>query len=219
MAHGTGGRPTIADARALVQDAMQLEWPPFRLRVPQVMPAFFPRLAAAFDDYLARRPEEGETVAVFEAFLASDPAVFERAHRTGHFTGSAWLVSTDGGRVLLTHHRKLGRWLQLGGHADGDADLARVVLREAREESGIEDLTVDDEIFDLDAHRIPERGNEAAHWHYDVRYVVRTVASDDYVVGAESLALAWRSIGEVAVDADADPSLRRMARKWLDRPR
>jgi 8-oxo-dGTP pyrophosphatase MutT (NUDIX family) len=62
---------------------------------------------------------------------------FTRERLEGHFTGSAWLVSGDGLRVLLTHHRKLGRWLQLGGHADGDRDLARVALREAEEESGL----------------------------------------------------------------------------------
>lgn len=219
MARGAGGRPTIAERRARVQDAMQLEWPPFPLPVPQVMAVIFPSLAAAFDGYLARYPEEGEVVADFAEFLASDPAVFERAHQVGHFTGSAWLVSADGERVLLTHHRKLGRWLQLGGHADGDIDLARVALREAREESGIEGLTVGDDIFDLDAHRIPARGNEPAHWHYDVRYVVRATTSEDFVVSGESLALAWRSIHELATDADTDSSLRRMARKWLDRPR
>ena len=60
------------------------------------------------------------------------PDCYERTSPTGHFTGSAWLVSGDGQRVLLTHHRKLDRWLQLGGHADGSGDLAEVALREAR---------------------------------------------------------------------------------------
>ncbi|HET8765393.1 MAG TPA: NUDIX hydrolase [Rhodanobacter sp.] len=183
------------------------------------MPRFFPRLAAAFGDYLARYPDEGEAVADFEAFLASDPAVFERGHRVGHFTGSAWLVSADGERVLLTHHRKLDRWLQLGGHADGDSELARVALREAGEESGLTGLTVDARIFDLDAHRIPARGNEPEHWHYDVRHVVHATVSEHFVVSDESLALAWRPIPDLVHDADADPSLRRMARKWVSRPR
>lgn len=183
------------------------------------MTLFFPLLAAAFDDYLTRYPEEGENIADFEAFLASDPAVFERSHQVGHFTGSAWLVSADGERVLLTHHRKLGRWLQLGGHADGDSELARVALREAGEESGLIGLTVDARIFDLDAHRIPARGTEPEHWHYDVRYVVHAAAGEDFVVSTESLALAWRPIHDLVHDADADPSLRRMARKWVNQSR
>ena len=140
-----------------------------------------------------------------------------RSHPVGHFTGSAWLVSADGERVLLTHHRKLDRWLQLGGHADGDRDLANVALREAEEESGLIDLVVEPDIFDLDRHRIPARGDEPEHWHYDVRYVVRATGSEQFAISEESLALSWKSIREIATDASADVSLRRMAGKWLAR--
>lgn len=132
-----------------------------------------------------------------------------------HFTGSAWLVSADGERVLLMHHRKLDRWLQPGGHADGDTDLARVALREAEEETGLAGLHVDGGIFDIDRHRIAARGNEPEHWHYDLRYVVRASADESFVVNAESHALAWRPVNEVAADETLDTSLRRMARKWL----
>ncbi|MBO9662698.1 NUDIX hydrolase [Dokdonella sp.] len=137
---------------------------------------------------------------------------------SGHLTGSAWLVSADGGRVLLTHHRKLDRWLQLGGHADGNVDLARVALREAEEESGLVDLIVEPAIFDLDRHRIPARGEVAEHWHYDVRYVVRAAGNEAFVVSEESHALAWRDVAELAEGDGVDESLRRMARKWLKRP-
>lgn len=153
----------------------------------------------------------------FLAFLTSSRETFERSHGPGHFTGSAWLVSADGERVLLTHHRKLGRWLQLGGHADGDRDLARVALREAEEESGLRDLVVEPAIFDLDRHLIPARGAEPTHWHYDVRYVVRATGSEVFAVSEESLELAWRSIATIAQDAQVDQSLRRMAQRWLGR--
>ena len=148
--------------------------------------------------------------------LLDDPAdPFLRERLKGHLTGGAWLVSGDGRRVLMTHHRKLGRWLQLGGHADGDTDMARVALKEAEEESGLSDLSVEDDIFDLDRHWIPERKDVPRHWHYDVRYVVRANGSEAYVVSDESLDLAWRGIAPLA--DDADPSIRRMARKWLAR--
>ena len=160
---------------------------------------------------------EADTVARFADFLHSHPQVFERGHAEGHFTGSAWLVSGDGERVLLMHHRKLGRWLQPGGHADGDNDLARVALREAQEETGVAGLRVEDGIFDLDRHRIPARGHEAEHWHYDVRYVVRATGDEAFVANGESLGLAWRPVRAIAVDEAADASLRRMARKWLIR--
>ena len=149
--------------------------------------------------------------------FASDHAdCCERTLAVGHFTGSAWLVSADGERVLLTHHRKLDRWLQLGGHADGDGDLAAVALREAKEESGLSGLTLEGSIFDLDRHLIPARGEEPAHWHYDVRFVVRA-GNEEFEVSEESHSLAWKSIAEIATDANADESLRRMARNWLAR--
>lgn len=169
-----------------------------------------------FHHYDQRWPEEVSATR-FAEFLGSSPSVFHREHLVGHFTASSWLVSADGERVLLTHHRKLNRWLQLGGHADGDTDLARVALREAEEESGLTDLSVEPALFDLDCHWIPERGSEPGHWHYDVRYVVRATGNEVFAISEESLALAWRPIREIAGDAAADESLRRMANKWLRR--
>src|SRR5262245_26097513 len=91
-------------------------------------------------------------------FVEEHPDCLMRACRPGHLTGSAWIVSPDRSQTLLTHHRKLGKWLQLGGHADGDGDLLAVALREAREESGLEQMRVlSAAIFDVDRHWIPER--------------------------------------------------------------
>lgn len=162
-------------------------------------------------------PDQANAPATFLAFLDSSPDVFRREHLVGHFTGSAWLVSGDGERVLLTHHRKLGRWLQLGGHADGDSNLARVALREAEEESGLGRLVVEPELFDLDRHWIPARDTEPGHWHYDVRFVVRATSDEAFAVSGESLALAWKPIGELLANPITDASLRRMAQRWLQR--
>lgn len=109
--------------------------------------------------------------------------------------------------------------MQLGGHADGDDDLARVALREAEEESGLVDLQVEPAIFDLDRHWIPARGDEPGHWHYDVRYVVRAAGSEHFAVSEESLALAWQPIHALAIDPGTDTSLQRMARRWIARGR
>ena len=179
------------------------------------MPSDFSQLLAHLEVYASRWPDEAASVLTFSEFLRSDSAVFERRFLPGHFTGSAWLVSADGARVLLMHHRKLGLWLQPGGHADGDADLARVALREAQEETGVVGLRVENEIFDIDRHRIPARANEPDHWHYDVRHVVRARSDERFTINEESHALAWRSVAEVAADATLNASLRRMARKWL----
>lgn len=170
-------------------------------------------LASALQAHGNALPQRAPQVAQFTAFLAASPDAFQRWHPPGHFTGSAWLVARDGERVLLTHHRKLGRWLQLGGHADGERDLMQVALREAQEESGLGGLQVAPQIFDIDRHRIPARGDEPEHWHYDVRFVVRAGADEAFVVSAESHALAWRRIDAIAADAEA--SMRQMAQRWL----
>jgi 8-oxo-dGTP pyrophosphatase MutT (NUDIX family) len=172
-------------------------------------------LPILLDAYRRRYPGEAEVIALFESFLAERKDAFARSCPPGHFTGSAWLVSADGERVLLTHHRKLNLWLQLGGHADGDPNLARVALREGEEESGLSNLSVEDAIFDLDRHAIPAHESDPSHFHYDVRFVVRANGDETYAVGDESHDLAWRRIAEIAVDENADASVRRMANKWL----
>ena len=123
-----------------------------------------------------------------------------------------------GQRVLLTHHRKLDRWLQLGGHADGDRDLARVALKEAEEESGLAGLVGRAGASSTwiatgfpNTRACPATGiTTCATW-------CAPASDEDFVVSDESHALAWREIAALVDDADADPSLRRMARKWLAR--
>lgn len=175
-------------------------------------PALRERLRIDLQTFAATCPDSANVANVFLQLL-NDPLAFLRERLAGHFTGSAWLVSADGQRVLLMHHRKLDRWLQPGGHADGDADLAAVALREAEEETGLRDLHVERGIFDLDAHRIPARGDVPEHTHYDVRYVIRTRGSEAPQGNAESLALAWVEIDALRDDLAIDPSIRRMARR------
>jgi len=158
-----------------------------------------------------------ETASLFRDFAAAHADCCERTCVPGHFTGSAWVVSADGERALLMHHRKLGIWVQPGGHADGDGDLAAVALREAEEETGLPGLRLEGGVYDLDRHLIPPRGNDPAHFHYDVRFVVRAGADEAFVVNEESHALAWIPVRDIASDAQADASVRRMARKWLEK--
>jgi len=156
-----------------------------------------------------------EVAGQFRDFAAAHADCCERTCVPGHFTGSAWLVSADGERALLLHHRKLDIWVQPGGHADGEGDLASVALREAEEETGLPGLRIEGGVFDLDRHMIPARGSEPEHFHYDVRFVVRAGADEAFVVSEESHALAWIPVREIASDEHADGSVRRMAAKWL----
>lgn len=174
-------------------------------------------LVNAFSRYACVWSSEAEVANLFVELAADVENPLVRERLAGHFTGSAWLVNAAGTHLLMTHHRKLDRWLQLGGHADGDCNLAAVALREAEEESGLNDLHVDPEIFDLDRHWIPERGDVPGHWHYDVRYVVRTSGCEEFVVNDESHALAWRDIAGLLEDPATESSIARMAHKWVNR--
>ena len=169
-------------------------------------------LRARLRAYRARHPEESATVSRFDAFVATHEDCFHRSCRPGHVTGSAWVVDPSGQRVLLTHHRKLGRWLQLGGHCDGDPDTLAVALREAQEESGLPVRALDGDIFDLDVHLISARFREPAHQHFDVRYLV-TVEEDRFRVSGESHALRWVPVASVH-ELTVEESILRMARKW-----
>lgn len=170
------------------------------------------KLLQALEDYAARHPEEQATVDRFNQLIASHANCFERDCWAGHITGSAWLLDPGHQRLLMTHHRKLDMWLQLGGHSDGDPDTARVALREAGEESGLSVGLLSDQIFDIDIHEIPERKGDPAHYHFDVRYQLQTQA-EDFVVSEESIDLAWVPL-ETLRNYTTEESILRMLRKW-----
>ncbi|MEK7323092.1 MAG: NUDIX hydrolase [Pseudomonadota bacterium] len=146
-------------------------------------------------------------------FVENQSQCFERHLRIGHITGSAWIVDRERRHVLLTHHRKLDRWLQLGGHADGETDVLAVALREAREESGVESikplLTTP---FDIDVHSIPARGDEPRHLHYDVRWLLEADRAAPLVISSESKDLAWVALEDIG-RLTTDRSIARMTEK------
>lgn len=124
-------------------------------------------------------------------FCNSEPQAFGRDPETGHVTGSAFVLSADRNSVLLTHHKKLNRWFQLGGHCDGIADVPFVALKEAYEESGLGRIRpLSDQVFDVDIHEIPANARDCAHGHYDVRYLFQAEAVE-IAPSDESHALAW----------------------------
>jgi len=166
----------------------------------------------------ARALEAHEAAMVMETirFVEAEPECLLRTCAPGHLTGSAWIVDAARRRTLLTHHLKLEKWLQLGGHADGDGDLLAVALREGTEESGLTRLrAVSAEIFDVDRHRIPERKTDPAHWHYDLRFMIEGDPSEPLVRAAnESKELAWVEVARVT-ELNPEESMARMVRKTL----
>ncbi len=151
-----------------------------------------------------------------DAFLVEHgPIALTRECLPGHLTSSCLLWSHDRERVLLHHHRKLGLWLQFGGHCDGEGDARSVATRETIEESGIEPALVTLQAVDFDIHVIParpgrgERGAEPEHLHLDVRYIAVAPEGAREAISDESLALAWLT-PEEARAKDLDVSLLRL---------
>ncbi len=170
-------------------------------------------ILAKLDSYLKKFPDEQETVNQMVSFVEANKDCFERTLSIGHITGSAWLMDENYERALLTHHRKLDRWLQPGGHADGQSNVLAVAMRESEEESGLAEIEpVSDSLFDIDIHLIPARGNEAEHFHYDCRFLLRSVGSDQYTVSEESDDLAWILLSDMA-SYTSEVSITRMVDK------
>ncbi|MDG2050608.1 MAG: NUDIX hydrolase [Myxococcota bacterium] len=180
----------------------------------------------ALSVYAECHPEEQAMVTRVRHLVMEREDCFQRACWPGHITASSWIFSHDLDHFLLTHHRKLGRWLQLGGHADGDGSPLRVALREAREESGMAEFDVLEPVregerpsavltpADVDIHRIPARPGEPEHEHHDLRFVLIAAAGQPLVMSEESSDLAWFPVEQLET-VGADESLLRLGRKAL----
>lgn len=170
------------------------------------------RLRGLLAAHCAANDVEAGHLEVIGRFVAAYGDPFDSQLSAGHLTGSAFVIDSDW-RVLLTHHRKLDLWLQLGGHADSERDASQVAMREAREESGLTDLTfhpalIDEvegpRLLDVDVHRIPARVNSPEHFHHDLRFLLVAERPEDAVRSeAESLDLEWVSLEECRRRCDA----------------
>ena len=153
-------------------------------------------LLELLNHYEVRYPNEHETVERMRSFIDYHTNCFERKCIPGHVTGSAWIVSPDRSKYLMTRHRILNRWFQLGGHAAGCSLPHLVALREAEEESGLANFGLfrQPEGFvplDIDIHEIAARAETAAHEHYDFRYLLIANAEQPLRISDESHELAW----------------------------
>jgi 8-oxo-dGTP pyrophosphatase MutT (NUDIX family) len=151
----------------------------------------------------------------FLSFVRDTADPFTRAN-VGHVTASTIITRAAGDAVLLRYHRKLGQWLQPGGHVEPEDDsVFEAAAREAREETGIEDFVAPSgsRILDVDVHDIPSWRGEPPHIHYDVRYLL---IAPEGTAGSERHRTRWFPLDEIL--RDADPSLCRAlgkARRWL----
>ncbi|HEU5289251.1 MAG TPA: NUDIX hydrolase [Cyclobacteriaceae bacterium] len=159
--------------------------------------------------------EEEKFVQRFLELLNQERA-FYRDHLPGHITASAWIVDEEKSHALLVHHAKLDRWLQPGGHADGDENILNVATREVEEETGLTNLSLlVPGIFDLDIHPIPARKDFPEHLHYDVRFAFVASLREELKISNESHDLKWVTLKEVPDITNQNSSILRMVRKTL----
>ena len=149
----------------------------------------------------------------FIELLKSSDA-FQRTHLPGHITCSAWILNASKDKALLVHHAKLNKWVQPGGHADGDENILNVALREAEEETGLKNFKINKELFDIDIHLIPERKDFPAHDHYDVRFLLIADEKEPILVSDESHDVKWIALSEIEKFTN-ERSVLRMVEKVL----
>ncbi len=153
---------------------------------------------------------ERPILAQFEAFIDRNPTCFDRSN-VGHITSSIWIVNAQKTHALLTHHKKLNIWVQLGGHNDGNNNCKQVALKEAQEESGITSFNfLSDSIFDIDIHPIPG----SCTFHYDIRYLLRAPPQANFIISDESHNLAWIPFDQIK-DYTTEQSVVRLNEKFL----
>lgn len=176
-------------------------------------------LLAELNTYQASTQREKTFLSKIISLLEREKDCFLRSCADGHITASAWVVTPDFQQVLLMHHRKLDKWLQPGGHADGDTNLPGVALREAHEESGLTSLRLlRPDIFDVDIHPIPARGAEKEHLHYDIRYLLTANPQEPLSPNGESKGFAWVNLKKAEALTAANPSILRMINKIQPMP-
>lgn len=170
-------------------------------------------LRRALDEYASRHPDEAAVADRFRALLSEGARAFTRGREAGHLTASAWVLDGSREHVLLVHHRKLGKWLQPGGHADGNTDLPAVARTEVLEETGVEaDGPHLGQILDIDIHPIPTLGTVPAHEHFDIRFLLTAVGTPAPQRNHESHDARWVASDRIE-ELTTEASILRMREK------
>ncbi len=145
--------------------------------------------------------EEGAYLSRSVEFVLEHTDCFFRELWPAHVTGSSWVVNQQRTHVLMLHHKKHDQWFQPGGHADGQADILGVALRETSEETGIDPHLIkllSNAIFDIDIHSIPAIHNEPPHEHIDIRFLVEIDSSLPLPGNDESHQVIWVPLHKVS---------------------
>ena len=171
-------------------------------------------LISQLQGYKSRYHEEMLFASSIVDLLYKEPDCFKRNLLSGHITGSAWVLNPGFSKTLLIHHKKLDKWLQPGGHADGEEDLHKVAKSELGEETGVVNSRLFSEaIFDIDIHEIPKFNKIPKHNHYDIRYLFIVDDAETLNANHESLDIRWWLLKDVLNLTNNENSILRMVKK------
>ena len=171
------------------------------------------RLLSLLEFYYKKHRTETHVKKLIDV-LNNDKYCFHRTNYSGHFTASAWILNENRDKALMTHHKKLNMWLQLGGHADENTDLLSVAQKEAFEESGIEKIRLlNNGIFDVDIHLVPKFKDQPSHRHFDIRFIFEANENNEKIsFNHESHNVLWIKLDEIK-NYNTEVSIRRMIEK------
>ena len=164
----------------------------------------------AIRNYTPFNEQEAADKALILDFLAKNPDAFYRTNLVAHMTASAWVVNPARDRVLMVYHKIYDSWSWTGGHADGDEELARVALRELREETGVRSARLlTEEIFSLESLTVDGHEKHGAyvpsHLHLNVTYLLEADDHDPLTVcEEENSGVRWFSL-DGALKASSEP--------------
>ena|ERR1700744_3794837 len=163
--------------------------------------------------YAVKFPAESSTVNELISFVEENEDCFERSLLKGHVTASAWVIDQEKSAVLLIHHVKLDKWLQPGGHCDGDPNTLHVAAKECFEETGLQTQPLSTEIFDVDIHAIPQRKDIHAHIHYDIRYLLQAMPGSEITASeTETNQVLWVPMDDISSYTTEDSILRMLSK-------
>lgn len=176
------------------------------------------KLKKAIEAYVPFNAQEAADQKAFLFYLSNQPSVWSRENTTGHVTASAWLVNSRRDQVIMVYHNIYKSWAWTGGHADGEADLLKVAIKEAKEETGLEDVkSLSDDIYSLEVLTVDGHEKKgkyvASHLHFNITYLL--TASEDQNLSHnpdENQDVRWFSLEE-GISASTEPYMQGIYRK------
>ncbi|WP_404427339.1 NUDIX hydrolase [Ureibacillus chungkukjangi] len=165
------------------------------------------------EQYKPSNPQEGKDQEIILRYMDTFDNLFTRENEFAHFTASAWLVNEERTKVLMAYHNIYNSWSWVGGHADGDTDLLHVALKEAKEETGLENVRpVSEQIYSIEILGVPahvKKGKHVAtHVHLNVTYLLEASESDlTFIKPDENSDIGWFEL-EKAIEISTEPEMK-----------